>query len=80
MTGTPRKAASRPAFAAKGQRILRLPSVMDRTGLSRATVYRRFGHLRIKLGPNSTGWIEAEIEGEIQKLIAASRSGTAAPE
>ncbi len=82
---TPRKpavrpASARPVAAARGLRILRVRSVMDKTGLSRATVYRRFGHLRIKLGPNSAGWIEAEIESEIKKLIAASRAGAAAAE
>ena len=53
---------------------------MDKSGLSRSQVYRKFGHLRIKLGPNSAGWIEAEIESEIQKLIAASRGGAPAAE
>ncbi len=74
---TKRRSRPRPAVAARGVRILRMPSVMDKTGWSRATVYRRFGHLRTKLGPNTAGWIEAEIEIEIQKLIAASRSGAA---
>ncbi len=75
---TPRKTSpARRAAATKGERILRLPSVMDKTGLSRATVYRRWGHLRIKMGPNAVGWIEGEIEIELLKLIAASRAGAA---
>jgi predicted DNA-binding transcriptional regulator AlpA len=53
---------------------------MDKSGLSRSQVYRKFGHLRIQLGPNSAGWIEAEIESEIKKLIAASRGGAEAAE
>ena len=74
MTDTPQTAAPSPAVAAKGQRILRLPSVMDRTGLSRATVYRRFGHMRIQLGPNSAGWLESDIDAWITARIAASRA------
>lgn len=65
---------------AKGQRILRLPEVCDRTGLSRATIYRRFGHLRIKLGPNSAGWLEHEIDEAIADLVAASRAGATTTE
>ncbi len=75
MKPTPRKATSRPTVAAKGQRILRLPSVMDKTGLSRATIYRRFGHMRIQLGPNSAGWLESDIDAWIAERIAASRAG-----
>ncbi len=80
MKPTPRKATSRRAAAAKGQRILRLPSVMDKTGLSRATVYRRFGHIRVQLGPNSAGWLESDIDAWISARVAASRAGAAAAE
>ena len=80
MKPSPRKAAPRPAVTAKGQRILRLPSVMDKTGLSRATVYRRFGHMRIQLGPNSAGWLESDIDAWITERIAASRASAAAAE
>ncbi len=75
-----RPTPSRPVAAARGLRILRIRSVMDKSGLSRSQVYRKFGHMRIKLGPNSAGWIEHEIDGEIRKLIAASRGGIAASE
>ncbi len=75
---TERPSPPRPAVAAKGQRILRLPSVMDKTGLSRATIYRRFGHMRIKLGPNSAGWLESDIECWIADRVAASRAGATA--
>ncbi len=72
-----RPSPPRPAVAARGLRILRMPHVMDKSGWSRATVYRRWGHLRIKMGPNAVGWIEGEIEIELLKLIAASRAGAA---
>lgn len=75
-----RSSPPRPVAAARGLRILRVRSVMDKSGLSRSQVYRKFGHLRIQLGPNSAGWIEAEIESEIKKLIAASRGGAEAAE
>ena len=71
-------APARSAARAKGQRILRLPSVMDKTGLSRATVYRRFGNIRIALGPNSAGWLESDIDAWISERVAASRARAAA--
>ena len=72
-----RASPPRHAAAGKGQRILRLPAVCDRIGWSRATVYRRLGHLRIQLGPNSTGWLEADIDAFLTERIAASRAGAA---
>ena len=47
-------------------RILRLPAVLARVGISRSTLYRlvqseRFPAPR-RLGPNSVGWWEAEVE------------------
>ena len=69
MTVTPQTAIS-----VKGLRILRIFKVCKKTGLSKATVYRKFGHLRIKLGANSSGWLEHEIDAEIEKLVAASRA------
>ena len=55
-------------------RILRLPAVMARTGYSAMTLWRkeRDGTFprRVKLGPNSVGWIESEIERWIESRIA----------
>lgn len=68
----------RPVAAARGRRILRLPAVIDKTGLSRSQVYRELGQMRIKLGPNTAGWIESEIENWIADRVAASRAGAAA--
>lgn len=46
-------------------KILRAPEVISRTGLSRVTLWRheKAGHFpaRRQLGPNSVGWIEAEV-------------------
>jgi prophage regulatory protein len=46
--------------------VIRLPAVRQKTNLSRSTIYRleaegRFPK-RVRLGENSTGWYEAEVE------------------
>lgn len=59
------------------RKILRLPDVMDRTGLSRSTVYQRVMEERfprpISLGARAVGWVETEIEEWIARQIEASR-------
>ncbi len=59
------------------RKILRLPIVLDRTGLSRSTVYQRVIEGRfprpVSLGARAVGWIETEIEEWIARQIAASR-------
>ena len=49
-----------------GDRVVREPETERRTGLSRATRWRmeRAGKFpkRVKLGPNSVGWLESELE------------------
>lgn len=46
-------------------RIIRLKTVLHRSGLSRSTVYRKMGEgtfpPQIKLGINGTGWKESEL-------------------
>jgi len=48
------------------KKILRLPVVLDRTGLSRSTVYLRVNEGRfprpVSLGARAVGWIETEVE------------------
>ena len=62
------------AVLKKGESILRLPEVEKRTGLRRATIYRRAGEgsfpKPVRLGPNSTGWLESEIDGFLAGLAA----------
>lgn len=57
--------------------ILRLPVVIKRTGLPRSTIYAHMAEGRfpkqIKLGKNTCGWIEAEIDEWIEACIEASR-------
>ena len=56
------------------QRIVRLPEVMDRTGLSRSSIYNFLlaGSFpsRIKLGARSIGFLEADINDWISSKIA----------
>ncbi len=46
-------------------RILRLKTVLNRTGLSRSTLYRKIADgtfpAQIKISTNCTGWRESEI-------------------
>ena len=47
------------------ERILRLPAVIARTGLSKATIYRTVGRTfpaPRRLTERSVGWLESEIE------------------
>ena len=58
-------------------RVLRLPRVTRRTGLSRSTIYLRVAEgtfpKSVKLGGRAVGWLEAEIEEWLQQRIEASR-------
>ncbi len=59
------------------RKILRLPIVLDRTGLSRSTVYQRVMEGRfpkpVSLGARAVGWIETEIEEWISREVEVSR-------
>lgn len=61
------------------QRLLRLPAVIDATGLARSTIYARMkaGTFpeKVKMG-RATGWLAAEIENFINDCVAASRRST----
>ena len=58
-------------------RILRLPSVRERTGLSRSSIYLRISEDRfprpISLGERAVGWLESEITEWLNRRIEASR-------
>lgn len=49
----------------KSMKILRLPEVMEQTGLARSSIYRKMGEgsfpQGIKLGARATGWRESEL-------------------
>ncbi len=64
-------------------RILRLPEVMARTGLSRTTIYEwrvagRFPQA-VPLGTRNVGWIEAELEAWFRDRIADRGASPAVP-
>lgn len=55
-------------------RIIRLKEVMDKTGLSRSTIYRQITEgifpLSVPLGGKAKGWLESEVEGWILSRVA----------
>jgi len=57
--------------------ILRLPAVLDRTGLSRSTIYLMISKNKfpnaISLGDRAVGWLEADINHWLEQKIEASR-------
>jgi prophage regulatory protein len=59
------------------EKILRLPNVLDRTGLSRSNIYLRVTEGRfprpVSLGARAVGWIETEVEEWIARQIEVSR-------
>ncbi|MCH8209438.1 MAG: AlpA family transcriptional regulator [Nitrospinae bacterium] len=61
-------------------RILRLPAVMARTGLSRSTIYLRVSQdtfpKPVNLGGRAVGWVEAEIQKWLERQIEISRKGS----
>ena len=58
--------------------ILRLPSVIERTGLSRSTIYLMMSKnkfpLPISLGDRAVGWLEEDINRWIEQRIGSSRA------
>lgn len=61
------------------KRIIRQKEVCDKLGLSKATVWlyvrtRDDFPKPIRLGANSVGWLESEIDAFIDARIAASRA------
>lgn len=59
-------------------RILRLPAVKSRTGLSRSSIYLRMSQgqfpQQILLGSRTVGWVEEEIEAWVAERIHQTRN------
>ncbi len=59
-------------------KVLRLPAVKSRTGLSRSSIYLHISSGKfpypINLGERAVGWLEADIEKWIDDRVEASRS------
>jgi prophage regulatory protein len=57
------------------RRILRLPQVVEATGETRSTIYKRIAEGEfpkpVKLGAKSVGWVEDEIAQYNEARIAA---------
>jgi prophage regulatory protein len=58
--------------------IIRLPVVLERTGLSRSTVYLMISRnefpASVSLGERAVGWISSEIDAWLEERIEASRA------
>jgi len=58
--------------------LLRLPAVIDRTGLSRTSIYRHEAAgtfpRRVKLGKHASAWLAADVDRWIAQRVAASRA------
>ena len=57
--------------------IIRLPVVLERTGLSRSTIYLMISKGQfpapVSLGERAVGWVEADINDWLEKKISDSR-------
>ncbi|QCL96591.1 helix-turn-helix transcriptional regulator [Agrobacterium tumefaciens] len=55
-------------------RIIRLNTVLSRTGLSRSTIYRKIAEgkfsAQIKISINGAGWKESEIDRWVKNPVA----------
>ena len=58
-----------------GTRVLRLPEVLVRTGLSKSSIYLRISQSSfpkpIPLGGRSVGWVEEQVEHWLERQIAS---------
>lgn len=66
--------------AETASRILRLNAVLDRTGLSRSTLYRKIERgtfpAQVRISERCIGWRESEVEQWLRNPMFYSRSGS----
>jgi prophage regulatory protein len=59
-------------------KIIRLPTVKNRVGLSRSSIYLRMSKgefpKSISLGERAIGWLESDIEQWLDERISASKA------
>ncbi len=77
---TPQKQPAKGITAMREpDRIIRLKTVLARTGLSRSTIYRKIAEgtfpAQLKISSNGTGWHESEISRWIADPVGWRRSG-----
>ena len=67
------------SIPAERNRILRLPEVISRVGLKRASIYLHMNKgsfpKPINLGPRAVGWLEGDIDGWVAARIEVTRRG-----
>jgi len=60
------------------KKIIRLPEVKNKTGLSRSSIYLRMSNNEfpqsISLGSRAIGWLESDINEWLEDCIAASKA------
>ncbi|MGS0681829.1 helix-turn-helix transcriptional regulator [Shewanella sp. 30m-9] len=60
------------------QKVMRLPEVIAKVGLSRSTIYLRISKGRfpasISIGDRAVGWLESDIEQWLDDRITASKA------
>ncbi|MBG3130571.1 AlpA family transcriptional regulator [Proteus mirabilis] len=60
------------------KKIIRLPEVKSKTGLSRSSIYLRMSNgefpQSISLGSRAVGWLDADVEQWLDERIAASKA------
>ena len=65
-----------------GNRLLRLRTVTQITGLSRSEVYRRIAGgsfpKPVKIGPRASAWIESEVAAWVSERVTARNDEVAA--
>lgn len=65
------------------ERFLRLPELINRTSLSRSTIYEYIAigmfPAPITLGKRAVGWLESEVIAWIEQRIASSRHNNSSP-
>ena len=58
----------------QGSRVLRLPQVREKTGLSRSGIYERIKNggfpAPINLGGRTVGWLDAEVDAWINRCAS----------
>lgn len=58
-------------------RIIRLPEVMERTGIKRSSIYTQIKEgtfpEQINLGARSVGWLESEIDAWVCDQVSKAR-------
>jgi len=64
-------------------RLLRLPQVIDATGLGKTTIYALQAEgdfpMRVKITAHSVAWVEEEVQAWLAARIEQARSETATP-